>query len=80
MGISLAVDLAAGLGWIGKVAEVGISLVVDDWVRWIRRVAEVGISLPVDLAAGLGGSRGCFGNQAGVFTNKGTTHLLNGSG
>lgn len=74
--------MAAGLGWIGKVEEVGISLAVDlaAGLRWIGRVAEVGILLPVDLAAGLGGSRGCFGNLAGVFTNKGITHLLNGSG
>ena len=57
----MSLYLAAGFGWIGKVAEVGISL-------------------PVDLAAGLGGSRGCFGNLAGVFTNKGTIHLLNGFG
>lgn len=53
--------MAAGLGWIG-------------------RVAEVGISLAVDLATGLGGTGGCFGNLAGVFTNKGTTDLLNGFG
>lgn len=59
---------------------MGISLAVNSWVRWIGRVAEVGISLVVDLAAGLGGSGGCFGNLAGVFTNKGTTHLLNGFG
>lgn len=53
--------MAAGLGLIG-------------------RVAEVGISLAVDLVAGLGGTEGCFGNLAGVFTNKGTTDLLNGFG
>lgn len=74
--------MAAGLGWIGRVAEVGISLAVDlaAGLGWIGKVAEVGISLPVDLAAELGGSRGCFGNLARVFTNKGTIHLLNGSG